>query len=80
MKEPGQMLYEAISHNKPWSLLTGEKRYPFARVESAIRADERAKVIEECAKIVESGVGEYIVDRTPRAIAAAIRAKGAEHG
>jgi hypothetical protein len=59
MKESGQMAYEAFCSREgmvcaPWSsLLVGSKEL-WATVESAIRADEAAKVREECAKVADS--------------------------
>jgi hypothetical protein len=95
-KEPGQMLWELQRSTEqmhwPWCNVADGAKVTYAAVESAIRADEAAKVraatIEECAKICE----DEKVDDPPdndedRAYnmaishaAAAIRAKGAEHG
>ena len=54
-KEPGQMAYEAARANYLfdkglWRMLGAKTQETWARVESAIRADEAAKVREECAK------------------------------
>lgn len=51
-KEPGQMAYKAwfnATGFAPYSLSPREQCLAWAAVESAIRADERAKVLEECA-------------------------------
>jgi hypothetical protein len=66
MKEPGQMAYEAWHASSPggwdkwyasspggWDRWDKLDQPRWSRVESAIRADERAKVIEECAKVAE---------------------------
>ena len=80
-KKPGQMAYEAwVPDAYPWEHTPHKARW--AAVESTIRADERAKVIEECAKVVEARPPRFF--DTPevqhRQTVAAIRAKGAEHG
>lgn len=60
MKEPGQMAFEAYRSRvktlatMPWAACAEGRKADRAAVESAIRADERAKVIEECAKVAES--------------------------
>lgn len=60
MKEPGQLAFEAYRSRvktlatMPWSECAEGRKADCAAVESAIRADERAKVIEECAKVAES--------------------------
>jgi len=63
MKEPGQMAYEVFCSRKemacaPWSSLFHSSKALWAAVESAIRADEAAKVraatIEECAKVAKT--------------------------
>jgi hypothetical protein len=90
MKEPGQMAYEVLCSRKemacaPWSSLFHSSKELWAAVESAIRADEAAKVraatIEECAKVAENGWAKelsYIGDfgRGRLQAAAAIRALG----
>ena len=81
-KEPGQTLYEATGATIEWSRLPDHTRLFYNGLESAIRADEAAKVIEECAKVVEARPPRFF--DTPevqhRQTVAAIRAKGAEHG
>ena len=87
-KEPGQLAWEAHEAHRewedqtPWRILHPQNQADWARVEAAIRADERAKVIEECAKVVEARPPRFF--DTPevqhRQTVAAIRAKGAEHG
>jgi len=66
MKEPGQFAQseyrEAINNiGLSWGLMCDDDKARWARVESAIRADERAKVraatIEECAKVYRDGAG-----------------------
>ena len=52
MKEPGELAWEAFTEREPHEWYTRQECW--SRVESAIRADERAKVIEECAKVAES--------------------------
>lgn len=83
-KEPGQLAYESLpSHIKWGNLDEGGKQF-WAAVESAIRADERAKVIEECAKLADEQAEDEPYGHAKFRcfhIAAAIRAKiGAEHG
>jgi hypothetical protein len=57
--------------------LPPEKLVALERMEHAIRADERAKVIEECAKVADDSDPDY----GRYEIAEAIRAKiGAGHG
>jgi hypothetical protein len=58
-KEPGQLAYEEWVNgyrHAPFCILSVNEKARWARVESAIRADERAKVraatIEECAELV----------------------------
>lgn len=62
-KEPGQMAYEAFCSREgmacaPWSSLFPGSKELWAAVESAIRADEAAKVraatIEEATKVAEA--------------------------
>jgi hypothetical protein len=58
MKEPGQMAYEAwCKSDAGWSRWDKPDQPRWARVESAIRADEAAKVraatIEEAAEVAE---------------------------
>ena len=91
MKEPGQMAYEAWvkaygGTSIPWDKLGDDERDEWAAVESAIRADEAAKVWEEAAKAVEAMIDKDASDRGDRAdmalldAAAALRAKiGTEH-
>lgn len=52
MKEPGQLHWELSSQlmGSDWALLPAVIKDDSARVESAIRADEAAKVREECAR------------------------------
>ena len=51
-REPGQLAYETwVPDAYPWENTPHKARW--AAVEAAIRADERAKVIEECANRVE---------------------------
>lgn len=94
MKEPGELWAKFLGD----SLLTEEVSKLCADIESAIRADEAAKVraatIEECAeraegKYIEDGLWSLNCERwEPESAygqgrldaAAAIRAKGAEHG
>jgi hypothetical protein len=82
MKEPGQTLYEATGGPFKWSRLPDHARLFYNGLESAIRADERAKVIDECAKAVDRDLGE--MDSEMRSYAKyfasnvrALRAKGA---
>ena len=88
-KEPGQMLCDLNHFPAYWARLEPWQKEKFARVESTIRADEAAKVREECAKICEAEKVDDPPDNDEdRAYnmaishaAAAIRAKiGAEHG
>ena len=55
MKEPGQIAYEAWQAHtgfwSGWDRRRDDDKAQWARVEAAIRADERASVIEECAKV-----------------------------
>ena len=73
-KEPGQMAYEAWHASSPggwdkwyasspggWDRWDKLDQPRWSRVESAIRADERAKVIDECAKAVDRDLGERTV-------------------
>jgi hypothetical protein len=58
-KEPGQLAYEAWASGRyetppPWDTQLPITQSRWARVEAIIRDDEREKVIEECAKIVEA--------------------------
>jgi hypothetical protein len=62
--------------------LPPEKLAALERMESAIRADERAKVVEECALAIDRDIHTYDSEMRSYAegFAAAIRAKiGAEH-
>jgi hypothetical protein len=85
-KEPGELAYEAHETqyanqpDRPWLIVGDAERAVWVAVESAIRADERAKVIEECAKVAESQRGLSTAWDTHKYISVAIRAKGAEHG
>lgn len=90
MKEPGELAFDAwrAAYAKigiPWRMLGDDERAEWAAVESAIRAAERAKVIEECAKVaedyrlpLEGGGGPWDDGciSTRADIAAAIRALG----
>lgn len=85
MKEPGQLAYENSGPATLWRQLDDINRARFARIESAIRADESAKIIEECAKLCEEGVDEqhpiirsHTMEKFHKsaALAAAIRALG----
>lgn len=94
-KELGQLAYEAafraspLMDYGPWSMQDDEDKAAWATVESTIRADERAKTIEECAQLCEVGVdmqhpiiGSHTMKafhKSP-ALAAAIRALGEKHG
>ena len=59
MKEPGQLAWEAHEAHRewedqtPWRILHPQNQAEWAAVESAIRADERAKVIEEHGRIAD---------------------------
>lgn len=88
MKEPGQFAQseyrEAINNiGLSWGLMCDDDKARWARVESAIRADERAKVWEEAAKVVEAMIDKEASDLGDRAdmalldAAAALRAKSA---
>jgi hypothetical protein len=80
-KEPGQMAYEAQGMAS-WDRIGWVDRQRWRRVESAIRADERAKVVEECALAIDRDIHTYDSEMRSYAegFAAAIRAKiGAEH-
>jgi hypothetical protein len=62
MKKPGQMAHDAhyegygFGHGRNWKMADQEERAVWARVESAIRADEAAKVraatIEEAEELL----------------------------
>jgi hypothetical protein len=93
-KEPGKLAHDNFFYiNTPakcWADLSSFERANFVRVESAIRADEAAKVraatIEECAKVAadeaygfapEDLTGHGVgYDRACKEIANAIRALG----
>jgi hypothetical protein len=91
MKEPGELAYEAWvkaygGTTIPWDKLGDDERDEWAAVESAIRADEAAKVraatIEECAKVAENysnaepgDICEVMAGDWQHGIAAALRAK-----
>jgi len=80
-KEPGQMAYEAwanvIGDTTPWR---SDQTGAWAAVESAIRADERAKVIEECAKVAEDLIEQRRgLSLSFDMIAAALRATLSKH-
>ena len=90
-KEPGQLAYEKSRPSWLWCEISVSERKIWAAVESAIRADEAAKVraatIEECAKLVDfpsdatatTEPSDYVKGR--RDAAQALRTKlGAEHG
>lgn len=94
-KEPGQLAFEAYRSRvktlatMPWAACAEGRKADWAAVESAIRADERAKVREECAKLCETGVDmqhPIIRSHTMKAfhksptLAAAIRALGEKNG
>lgn len=49
-KEPGELAYETFSGDL-WVHLPDPQRWHWARVESAIRADERAKVDAEIERL-----------------------------
>jgi hypothetical protein len=51
MKEPGQLAYEATPTAMTWEQQPESAKALWAITESTIRADEAAKVIEECAKV-----------------------------
>jgi hypothetical protein len=77
MKEPGQTAYEVLCSRKemacaPWSSLFHSSKELWAAVESAIRAENAAKVraetIEECAKVAESLIVEPTATRDVTAI------------
>jgi hypothetical protein len=51
MKEPGQMAFEKSRPSWLWCEISVSERKIWAAVESAIRADEAAKVREQCAKV-----------------------------
>lgn len=57
-KEPGQMLWEVWGELMrlpgSWEGAPVWSKEKYASVESTIRADERAKVIEECAEVAAS--------------------------
>ena len=59
-KEPGLLAHDLFYQDRPqsWENLPSRYRAEWSRVESAIRADEAAKVraatIEECAKVADS--------------------------
>ena len=91
MKEPGQMLPAALLAAENLAYAQVGQIHP--AVESAIRADEAAKVraatIEECAKVADnyeygpwSRYNDFAAaQKAANETAAAIRAKiGAEHG
>ena len=87
MKEPGQLFAETWFGANVWSSLDAEEREACVRVESAIRADEAAKVraatIEEAAKRVQlfSCGGKFSSQREAdlcEHLAAAIRSLGSK--
>jgi hypothetical protein len=51
MKEPGQMAFEKSRPSWLWCEISVSERKIWASVESAIRADEAAKVWEAAAKV-----------------------------
>ena len=53
MKEPGQLAYEATPAVLTWEQQPEAAKALWAITEAVIRADERAAVIEECAKVAE---------------------------
>lgn len=55
----GVMAYEAMHGVGGWGEIGVKGRAAWAAVESAIRADERAKVIEECAKELDARAQMY---------------------
>lgn len=80
MKEPGQLAYETwASDGYPWERTPHKPAW--ARVESTIRADERAKVIEECALVIDRDIHTYDSEMRSYAegFAAAIRAILSKH-
>jgi hypothetical protein len=90
-KEPGQLTqstyHKAINFvGLPWELMCDEDKARWAAAESAIRADEAAKVWEKAAKVLETMIDKEASDLGDRAdmalldAAAALRAKiGAGH-
>jgi hypothetical protein len=60
MKEPGQLAYEsheagyANQPDRPWRIISDDERAIWASVESAIRADEAAKVRAENERLREA--------------------------
>ncbi len=46
-KQPGQVAHEAVPNACPWDYVGPYQRATYARVESAVRADERAKIEAE---------------------------------
>ena len=75
-KEPGQYLWQEIwgALSYSWETTTQDTRDRYANIEAAVRADEREKVIEECAKVVEDAF--WGLPKSHIEIAAAIRALG----
>jgi uncharacterized protein (DUF2236 family) len=82
MKEPGELAFEiAQSKNdyglaEEWPLIRADAKAYWAALESTIRADEAAKVREECATIADIIAEDY--GRPAETVAAAIRALGSK--
>jgi hypothetical protein len=84
VKEPGQLAYEATPAVLTWEQQPESAKALWAITEAAIRADERAKVIEECAKVAEGHIDPdddndretQIENYQCRELATAIRALG----
>lgn len=63
-KEPGEMAYAAQGHGlMRWGLIGHIEKMRWSRVESTIRADERAKVKKECEKVAKDyDNGRFVYD------------------
>ena len=74
--EPGQIFFEAMMEPiHGWCELSDADKAEWAAVEAAIRADERARTVEECAALIQRNVGSMnIKARHADEFAAAIRA------
>jgi hypothetical protein len=78
MSEPGMIAYHAATNNGQimWDSLHDKDKAMWAEVEAAVRADERAKVIEECATAAHEWMWVAGLESDMHSVAAAIRKLG----